>query len=122
MSVQDVLNPDNWLSSSGGPRYLQLQRRIELAIAENALPPGTPLPPEFATLSQPVSFAPDLTCFLPTRIVSNAAGQLLALPVPTNTSGDFAALTGTDGYLELAREQKDFPAGTTVPLHRWQHR
>ncbi len=83
---------------------------------------GTPLPPEFATLSQPVSFAPDLTCFLPTRIVSNAAGQLLALPVPTNTSGDFAALTGTDGYLELAREQKDFPAGTTVPLHRWQHR
>ena len=52
----------------------------------------------------------------------NAAGQLLALPVPTNTSGDFAALTGTDGYLELAREQKDFPAGTTVPLHRWQHR
>ncbi|MEM8682845.1 MAG: molybdopterin molybdotransferase MoeA [Pseudomonadota bacterium] len=83
---------------------------------------GTPLAPEFATLSQPVSFAPDLTCFLPTRIVSNAAGQLLALPVPTNTSGDFAALTGTEGYLELAREQTDFPAGTTVPLHRWQHR
>ncbi len=83
---------------------------------------GTSLPPEFATLSQPISFAPPLTCFLPTRIVSNAAGQLLALPVPTNTSGDFASLTGTDGYLELTREQKDFPAGTTVPLHRWQHR
>ncbi|MEM9689645.1 MAG: molybdopterin molybdotransferase MoeA, partial [Pseudomonadota bacterium] len=83
---------------------------------------GSALPPEFATLSQPVNFAPNLTCFLPTRIVSNASGQLLALPVPTNTSGDFASLTGTDGYLELAREQSEFPAGTTVPLHRWQHR
>ncbi|MDJ0759303.1 MAG: molybdopterin molybdotransferase MoeA [Woeseiaceae bacterium] len=82
---------------------------------------GTALPPEFATLSQPVSFKPALTCFLPTRIVSNAAGQLLALPTPTNTSGDFASLTGTEGYLELALEQTDFPSGTTVPLHRWQH-
>ena len=82
---------------------------------------GMPLPPEFATLSQPVSFKPALTCFLPARIVSNAAGQLLALPTPTNTSGDFASLTGTEGYLELALEQTDFPSGTTVPLHRWQH-
>lgn len=81
---------------------------------------GTPLPPEFASLAQAVSFAPKLTCFLPTRIVSNAAGQLLALPVATNTSGDFASLSGTDGYLELAREQTDFPAQTTVPLHRWR--
>ena len=82
---------------------------------------GTALPPEFATLSQPVSFKPALTCFLPARVVSNAAGQLLALPAPTNTSGDFASLTGTEGYVELALEQTDFPSGTTVPLHRWQH-
>ncbi len=82
---------------------------------------GTPIPPEFASLGQPVHFRPDLTCFLPARIVSNAAGQLLALPVTTNTSGDFTALSGTDGYVELSREQQEFPAGTIVPLHRWQH-
>jgi molybdopterin molybdotransferase len=75
--------------------------------------------PEFATLAQDVAFMPKLTCFLPTRLVSNAAGTVLAMPVHTNTSGDFAALSGTDGYLELALEETHFPTGTTVPLHRW---
>ena len=67
-----------------------------------------PANPEFATLSQDVTFKPQLTCFLPTRLVSNAAGTVLALPVHTNTSGDFASLTGTDGYLELALETNRF--------------
>jgi hypothetical protein len=40
--------------------------------------------------------------------------------VPTNTSGDFASLAGTDGYVELALGQTDFPAGGVVPLHRWR--
>ena len=75
--------------------------------------------PEFASLASDVSFEPDLTCFQPVRLVSNAAGQVLALPVKTNTSGDFAALAGTDGYVELAREQSGFPSGTPVFLHRW---
>ena len=76
--------------------------------------------PCFAVLARPVSFAPELTYFLPVRLVSSAAGQVLALPVPTNTSGDFASLAGTDGYVELAREQGEFPAGTVAPLHRWR--
>lgn len=76
--------------------------------------------PEFASLAQPVTFRPNLTCFMPARLVSNAAGTVLALPVPTNTSGDFASLAGTDGYVELAREQNEFPVGTAVPLHRWR--
>jgi molybdopterin molybdotransferase len=75
--------------------------------------------PEFAALAQDVAFRPRLTCFLPTRLVSNAAGTLLALPVHTNTSGDFASLTGTDGYVELALEDTFFETGTTVPLYRW---
>ena len=74
---------------------------------------------EFATLTEDVTFKPKLTCFLPARLVSNAAGQVLAMPVHTNTSGDFASLSGTDGYVELALEQTNFSAGTTVPLHRW---
>lgn len=75
--------------------------------------------PEFAALAQDVAFRPKLTCFLPVRLVSNAAGTLLALPVHTNTSGDFASLSGTDGYVELALEDTFFETGTTVPLHRW---
>ena len=75
--------------------------------------------PEFASLASDVTFKPDLTCFQPVRLISNAAGQVLAMPVKTNTSGDFTALSATDGYVELAREQSEFPAGTPVFLHRW---
>ncbi len=75
--------------------------------------------PEFAALASSVSFKPDLTCFQPVRLISNAAGQVLAMPVKTNTSGDFAALSASDGYVELAKEQTDFDAGTAVFLHRW---
>lgn len=75
--------------------------------------------PEFAALAADVTFKPELTCFQPVRLISNAAGQVLAMPVKTNTSGDFAALSGTDGYVELALGQSLFPAGTPVFLHRW---
>jgi molybdopterin molybdotransferase len=75
--------------------------------------------PEFASLAGDVTFEPDLTCFQPVKLVSNAAAQVLAMPVRTNTSGDFAALSGTDGYVELPKEQSFFPTGTPVRLHRW---
>lgn len=75
--------------------------------------------PEFAALALEIDFEPDLTCFQPVRLISNAAGQVLAMPVKTNTSGDFTALSRTDGYVELAREQSHFPAGSAVFLHRW---
>lgn len=75
--------------------------------------------PEFASLAQDVTFKPKLTCFLPVKLLSNVSGQVLALPVHTNTSGDFASLSGTDGYVELALDQTDFPAGTAAQLHRW---
>ena len=83
---------------------------------------ATTRPPEFASLSADIRFEPDLTCFQPVRLVSNAAGQLLAMPVKTNTSGDFTALSATDGYVELAKEQSYFAAGSAVFLHRWQMR
>ncbi len=75
--------------------------------------------PEFAALTQDVSFEPALTCFLPVRLLSNVGGGVLAMPVHTNTSGDFASLSGTDGYVELPLEVSSFPAGTAVRLHRW---
>ena len=79
----------------------------------------TPPVPQFASLTADVTFKPALTNFLPAKLISNAAGQVLAMPVHTNTSGDFASLSGTDGYVELALEQESFKSGTAVPLHRW---
>jgi len=74
---------------------------------------------ESAVLSEHFTFAAALTCFLPVRLHVGDDGLLLATPVPTNTSGDFAALSGTDGYLELAQEVTEFSAGSRWPLHRW---
>jgi len=81
---------------------------------------GKPMPSvEMAVLSDTYHFSPALTCFLPVSLSSDNTGRLIATPVPTNTSGDFAALSGTDGYVELALEVSDFPADSIVPLHRW---
>jgi len=74
---------------------------------------------ETAILSEDVTFDPSLTCFLPVRLVGASDGKLVAQPAPTNTSGDFTALGGTDGYIELAKETNEFPKDTVVPLHRW---
>ena len=77
---------------------------------------------ETAALAEDIEFRPDLTCFLPVRLASDEDGRCVATPVPTNTSGDFASLTGTDGYVELAQQETRFARGRAVPLHRWQLR
>lgn len=73
----------------------------------------------FANLATEVVFKPELTCFMPVKLASAIDGKQLALPVHSNTSGDFASLSGTDGYVELNIDTSKFPAGTGVPLHRW---
>ena len=72
-----------------------------------------------AILTEDVRFAAELTCFLPVRLACDEQGTNRATPVPTNTSGDFTALSGTDGYVELERTRELFEAGSPVPLHRW---
>ena len=72
-----------------------------------------------AILTEDVRFAADLTCFLPVCLAFGEQGSVHATPVPTNTSGDFTALSGTDGYVELDRTRELFEAGSPVPLHRW---
>lgn len=76
-------------------------------------------PPEFASLAEDFEFRPALTCFLPVKLVSGVGGQTLAIPVKTNTSGDFTALSGTHGYVELPLAGSHFPAGSGVRLRRW---
>ncbi len=81
---------------------------------------GRTLEPQLhAVLSAEFTFEPKLTCFLPVRLSSRDDGVVVATPAPTNTSGDFTALSGTAGYVELAQEQRVFPAGLSVPLHLW---
>jgi hypothetical protein len=44
---------------------------------------------------------------------------LLATPHATNTSGDFVALAGTHGFVELAAKPGSYAAGTIARLFRW---
>ncbi len=46
MSAVEFLRPEAWLQDSGGPRYVQLRRRLEEGIETGILPPNSSLPPE----------------------------------------------------------------------------
>jgi GntR family transcriptional regulator len=46
MDIRQLLSPEGWLVAGGGPRYVQLRKRIEWAIENEMLVPGDPLPPE----------------------------------------------------------------------------
>lgn len=74
---------------------------------------------EFAVLAEKVTCPSNLTCFMPVRTSCSTNGFINATPVPTNTSGDFTSLTDTDGYVELAKKEGFFDAGSIVPMHRW---
>lgn len=77
-------------------------------------------PPRHAVLARDVTFTPALTCFMPVKLGADTEGRRLADPVATNTSGDFTALSGTDGYVELAAETSEFAAQLAVPFHPWR--
>jgi molybdopterin molybdotransferase len=79
----------------------------------------TPRPPLMAALAQPVVFKPNLAYLLPVRLASGPHAELLATPGPVNSSGDFAGLVDTDGFVELPAGQHEFPAGYVAPFCSW---
>lgn len=91
--------------------------RYVLPALERAAGANTAVP-ERVKLAQDVEFEPELTWFLPVRVNDNR-GDSEAVPVFINTSGDFAALAGTCGFIELPAERQRFPAGFAAPLYRW---
>jgi molybdopterin molybdotransferase len=104
--------PGNPVSS-----YLCLHRYVLPALAKAAgMPPAAP---RLAALTAPVTFKPPLTYFLPVKISSSPAAGLLATPAAVNTSGDFAGLVDTDGFVELPAGQDEFPAGTVARFWEW---
>ncbi|MDJ0929164.1 MAG: molybdopterin molybdotransferase MoeA [Gammaproteobacteria bacterium] len=70
-------------------------------------------------LAEALEFRPDLTCLMPVQLEHGRDGEFLAVPRPTNTSGDFVSLAGTDGIVELPRGQDAFPAGFIADFYAW---
>lgn len=79
----------------------------------------TPSAHELVALAAPAAASAELTHFLPVKLEWSAVGATLATPCPTNTSGDFATLAGTDGFVELPARHAEYPAGAVVRLFRW---
>jgi molybdopterin molybdotransferase len=78
-----------------------------------------PQPAEYVTLAAPAEAMAELTHFMPVKLAWSTTGAALATPRPTNTSGDFAALAGTDGFVELPPRRGEYSQGTAARLFRW---
>jgi molybdopterin molybdotransferase len=75
--------------------------------------------PERMALGAPVTVTPPLTYFMPVRVQHDDWGRSWAMPAPTNGSGDFAALAGTDGFIELPPGPNTYAKGFVARLYRW---
>jgi molybdopterin molybdotransferase len=75
--------------------------------------------PEKIALGGPVTVTPPLTFFMPVRVDLDDWGRPWATPQPTNGSGDFTALAGTDGFVELPPGPNTYAKGFISRLHRW---
>jgi molybdopterin molybdotransferase len=75
--------------------------------------------PEKIALSAPVTVNIPLTFYLPVRVELDDWGRPWAVPQPTHNSGDFTALAGTDGFIELPPGPNTYAKGFVTRLHRW---
>jgi molybdopterin molybdotransferase len=74
----------------------------------------------YAVLDRDYVSPTDFTYFLPAQMSYNKDGIISVGPVETGGSGDYAALTHADGFVELAANQKNFSKGQAVPFYPWK--
>jgi molybdopterin molybdotransferase len=75
--------------------------------------------PDRFALSAAVRSDVPLTLFMPVCLVPDEWGRLWATPRPTNGSGDFLSLVGTDGFVELPADLMVYPKEYVADLYRW---
>jgi molybdopterin molybdotransferase len=78
-----------------------------------------PVLQERLALASQVGFDLPLSSFVPVSIDHDAWGRPWAIPRPTNGSGDFLSLAGTDGFIELPPGPNTYPKGFVADLYRW---
>jgi molybdopterin molybdotransferase len=74
---------------------------------------------EKIALAAPTMLDTALTGFLPVTVETDEWGRPWARTIRTNTSGDFAALAGTQGFVELPPGPNTYPKGFVTRLYRW---
>jgi len=81
---------------------------------------GLQIKEETAILSENVNFKPNLTYFLQVKL-ENKFGQLVAVPILGNGSGDLASLVNADGFIELPKSKSEFKKGEFYTLIRYRN-
>jgi molybdopterin molybdotransferase len=71
------------------------------------------------SLTAPFEVKAPLAFYLPVKLRSDDWGRTSAEPKPTNGSGDFTALAGTDGFVEFPPGPNTFPKGFVARFFRW---
>ena len=79
----------------------------------------SPRPVEKIAIASPIEVKVAMTSFMPVRVQGDEWGRLWAHPCPTNGSGDFTSLTGTDGFVELPPGPNTYAKGFVTRLCRW---
>ena len=74
---------------------------------------------EKIALSAPVAVGTALAFFMPVKVEIDDWGRAWAAPSPTNGSGDFTSLGGTDGFVELPPGPNTYAKGFVTRLYRW---
>jgi molybdopterin molybdotransferase len=67
--------------------------------------------PNYAILGEDFQFRPALQYFLQVKLNTNEKGELIAIPVEGNGSGDLVNLLQTDAFMELPLERDYFKKG-----------
>ncbi len=76
--------------------------------------------PLLAKLSAPVTFKPPLRFFIQVKLFQDETGQLLAIPINGNGSGDLANLVDVDAFMELPETKEQFLEGECYELIKYR--
>jgi molybdopterin molybdotransferase len=76
------------------------------------------VPPERLSLSEPIS-GRKMTYFMPVVLHSDSRNITAASPRAPQGSGDFLALAGTTGFVELPPRPDGYPIGFIADFYRW---
>jgi molybdopterin molybdotransferase len=75
----------------------------------------------FAKLAEEVVFKKELTYFLPAVLESHPDGTLWARPLKIKNSGEFTALAGSDGFIELPADSSVYGVGEAFAFWPWRN-
>ncbi len=92
--------------------------RYVLPALRAAMGQGNDAPRRIA-LASPFEVKAPLAFYLPVTLENDDWGRTSAVPRPTNGSGDFTALAGTEGFVELPPGPNTYPKGFVARFFGW---